>query len=196
MIVLGEAAHPLPVSFDHHYDPIYQLDPLFQPGGVQGASMAIESGAVLAKVFSHLSRFDQIRSFLFAYEDIRKDRVHAQCLQDTMGICFMTMEECETQRLRDDGMRALHKKGRGMLEDSEATEQWESIKATFAYDCEDEADNWYVLSLFSLLLFRLTSRVRDRWVSWGLLRERANMEKLALPEIDFGVLSVEEVCNA
>lgn len=41
----------------------------------------------------------------------------------------MAMEECDTQQARDDGMQQLTK---GMLEASEATEQWEQIKETFA----------------------------------------------------------------
>jgi len=53
-------------------------------------------------------------------------------------------------------MRAKFKAGKNVMEGEDGEEdspQWEEIRTTFGYDCEDEADNW--------------------WVQWGLLRERA-----------------------
>ena len=58
------------------------------------------------------------------------------------------------QRQRDAGMRALGAQGANVLEaGGEASGLWDEIREIFGYDCEDEADDW--------------------WVQWGLLRERA-----------------------
>ena len=56
---------------------------------------------------------------------------------------------------RDEGLKSTHAHGRNNFSDSDdaASKQWEEVKKVYAYDCEDEADEW--------------------WVRWGLLRERA-----------------------
>ncbi|KAF8872574.1 hypothetical protein BD779DRAFT_331964 [Infundibulicybe gibba] len=138
MVVIGEAAHPLP------------------PGSIQESAMIVEDGAVLAKLFSHLRSEDQIASFLWAFEDLRKprcDMVHKKELGD---IYFMTMGPGEVQEYRDSSMRAKRDAGLSPLSASdelEETPEWSQMKEVFGYDAEDEADNW--------------------WIQWGLLRERA-----------------------
>lgn len=104
--------------------------------------MAVEDGAVLAKIFSHLLREDQIPSFLYAFQEIRQERVAMMTQNELFNIMFMSMPKCEQQAMRDEGMRMLAKQGINVLEAGESTEHWEVIKVTFAYDCEDEADNW------------------------------------------------------
>jgi salicylate hydroxylase len=106
--------------------------------------MAVEDGAVLAKIFSHLLREDQIATFLFAFQDLRQERVAMMLKTENFNIMFMTLPSCEMQEMRDNGFKMLHAAGKNVMEASEATEQWEEIKITFAYDCEDEADDWCV----------------------------------------------------
>lgn len=139
LVLVGQAAHPFP------------------PGSIQGTAMAVEDAAVLAKLFAHLSSRDQVESFLWAYQDLRHKRCTTARHSELNMIFWMTMEDGPEQRERDSAMQAKFKAGKNVMEGEDGEEdspQWEEIRTTFGYDCEDEADNW--------------------WVQWGLLRERAN----------------------
>ena len=65
-------------------------------------------------------------------------------------------------------MRAMGEAGANVLEggDGEARGAWEEIRTIFGYDCEDEADDW--------------------WVQWGLLRERALSRQTDDADVDYG----------
>lgn len=117
--------------------------------------MAVEDGAVLAKLFSHLTSDRQIPSFLYAFQELRQARTRTVRASEFGNAFFMAMPACDASRQRDDGMRALGARGVNVLEggDGEASGLWDEIRTMFGYDCEDEADDW--------------------WVQWGLLRERA-----------------------
>jgi hypothetical protein len=41
-------------------------------------------------------------------------------------------------------MKMLHKAGINVMDAGEVEERWEEIITQFAYDCEDEADDWCV----------------------------------------------------
>ncbi|TFK61683.1 FAD/NAD(P)-binding domain-containing protein [Pluteus cervinus] len=138
LVLIGEAAHPLPA------------------GAIHMGAMGVEDGAVLAKLFSHLRTDDQIGSFLWAFQDLRQPRCAAVSKKETGDIHFMTFPPGEMQQYRDNAMRAKRDAGIDALastNEHEESPEWEEIKEMFAYDAEDEADNW--------------------WVEWGLLRERA-----------------------
>ncbi|KAH0585628.1 hypothetical protein H2248_008849 [Termitomyces sp. 'cryptogamus'] len=138
MLLIGEAAHPYP------------------PGAIQTCAMAIEDGAVLAKLFSHLRSPDQITSFLYAFESLRLNRCTTVCTKEFGDIYFMTMPLGPQQEGRDNHFRSKRDRGLNVLDAESAEEecpQWTEIKEVFGYDAEDEADNW--------------------WQEWGLLRERA-----------------------
>ncbi|KAG6915296.1 hypothetical protein DXG01_012274 [Tephrocybe rancida] len=129
MVVLGEAAHPLP------------------PGSVQATAMTIEDAAVLARLFSHLRAADQIPSFLCAFQDLRQRRCSSVTSKEAGILEYMTMPSGDAQRQRDDTMRLKRDAGLGILEASEEAEEsaeWVEIKEVFGYDAEDEADNWWV----------------------------------------------------
>ena len=116
--------------------------------------MAVEDGAVLAKLFSHLSEDRQIESFLFAFQDLRQARARSVRAGEFASAFFMTIDG-EGAAQRDAAMKAKSTSGGNVLEggEGEANSLWEEIRTIFGYDCEDEADDW--------------------WVQWGLLRERA-----------------------
>ncbi|KAH9930064.1 FAD/NAD-P-binding domain-containing protein [Fomitopsis serialis] len=137
LVVIGEAAHTFPAI------------------AVQGPAMAVEDAAVLGKLFSHLSSRDQIPSFLWAFQDIRQRRCTAIQQVEHGNVYYMTMADSPEQRARDEALKAKHRAGKNVMapEDGEESAQWGEVRETFGYDCEDEADNW--------------------WVQWGLLRERA-----------------------
>jgi salicylate hydroxylase len=104
--------------------------------------MAVEDAAVLAKIFSHLRREDQISSFLYAFQDVRQERVAMMLRSETYNNIIMTLPQGEQQQLRDEGMRRLAAQGVNVMEIGEISEPWEDVKITFSYDCEDEADDW------------------------------------------------------
>ncbi|KAH9933558.1 FAD/NAD-P-binding domain-containing protein [Epithele typhae] len=137
LILVGEAAHPFP------------------PGTIQATAMAVEDGAVLAKLFAHLSEARQIESFLYAFQELRQERTRSVRASEFGNAFFMAMPECDVSRGRDAMMRQLGEAGLNVLEggDGEASGAWDQVRTIFGYDCEDEADDW--------------------WVHWGLLRERA-----------------------
>ncbi|KAF5379818.1 hypothetical protein D9615_005791 [Tricholomella constricta] len=129
MVVVGEAAHPLP------------------PGSVQATALTVEDAAVLAKLFSHLRTEDQIGSFLWAFQDLRQPRCNAVMAKEAGIMYYMTMPPGEQQQLRDETMRAKRDAGIGILQASDEAEEspeWAEIKEVFGYDAEDEADNWWV----------------------------------------------------
>ncbi|KAG6885635.1 hypothetical protein C0993_012053 [Termitomyces sp. T159_Od127] len=138
LLLIGEAAHPYP------------------PGAIQTCAMAIEDGAVLAKLFSHLRSADQITSFLYAFESLRLNRCTNVCTKEFGDLYFMTLPPGPQQEGRDNHFRGRRDRGLNVLDAESAEEetpQWVEIKEVFGYDAEDEADNW--------------------WQEWGLLRERA-----------------------
>lgn len=122
--------------------------------------MTVEDGAVLAKLFARLRNRDQIESFLYAFQDLRQQRCRDTVKSEISLMQLFILEDCPEREARDNDMRAKFREGKGALEleDGEeprglAGQQWNEIRDIFGYDCEDEADNW--------------------WVQWGLLRERA-----------------------
>ncbi|KAJ3486184.1 hypothetical protein NLI96_g4422 [Meripilus lineatus] len=137
VVVIGEAAHPFP------------------PGSLQGTAMSIEDAAVLGKLFSHLRNTDQIPSLLNAFEDIRQTRCLATLSEELGLFTFLTYKDDTMQDLRDSAFREKYARGSTdtIAGEDEAARQWEEMRRVYAYDCEDEADEW--------------------WVKWGVLRERA-----------------------
>ncbi|EJF57123.1 FAD/NAD(P)-binding domain-containing protein [Dichomitus squalens LYAD-421 SS1] len=137
LVIIGEAAHPFP------------------PSTIQGTAMAIEDGAVLAKLFSHLSEERQIESFLYAFQELRQERADTVRHGEFASVMYMTADG-ELATTRDENMRRKAAAGRNVLDgegDCDAASKWEEYRVIFGYDCEDEADDW--------------------WVQWGMLRERA-----------------------
>ncbi|RXW19363.1 hypothetical protein EST38_g6500 [Candolleomyces aberdarensis] len=138
LIVVGDAAHPIPA------------------GAIQDAAMALEDGAVLAKLFSHLRTEDQIETLLYAFQDLRQPHCQKVSSKELHDINFMCMPPGEMQEGRDNVMRGKRDAGLNVLDasgDQEEQAEWAEIKDVFGYDAEDDADNW--------------------WMEWGLLRERA-----------------------
>ena len=94
--------------------------------------------------------------------------------KEQTDIEFMTYPNGSLEkRGRDDGIRAKTEQGIYALNAApgvEETVEWTEIKVIFAYDSEDDADNW--------------------WVEWGMLRERANGHNL--PCDIFGGMTVEK----
>ncbi|KAI0778764.1 FAD/NAD-P-binding domain-containing protein [Trametes elegans] len=135
--LIGEAAHPFP------------------PGTIQATAMAIEDGAVLAKLFSHLLEPRQIVSFLYAFQELRQARTSQIHAHEFSNVYFVTLTDAALVEKRNNAMRAKAAAGENVLggSDGVASKVWDQVEMLFGYDCEDEADNW--------------------WIRWGVLRERA-----------------------
>lgn len=116
--------------------------------------MAIEDGAVLAKLFSHLQEKRQIANFLYAFQEVRQARVKHVRAQEYSVLSMMILGG-EAAEERNAAMKVKAAAGTNVLagDDTDATKQWEEMSVIFGYDCEDQADDW--------------------WVKWGILRERA-----------------------
>lgn len=135
--------------------------PRHQAGSIQCAAMAVEDGAVLGKLFSHISSERQIAPLLYAFQEVRQPRTRSVRVHDMHDLQNMLLPDGPEQATRDARMQALTRAGKNVLEeldgDEKAGQLWETLCRIFGYDCEDEADNW--------------------WVQWGMLRERAFQEQ-------------------
>ncbi|KAJ7116698.1 hypothetical protein C8R44DRAFT_709019 [Mycena epipterygia] len=153
LLIIGSAAHPIP------------------PGSIQESAMAVEDGAVLARLFTHLGSRDQIKQFLWAFQEIRQPRCAAATESETNIMYYTCMPPGEDQEARNQGLRAKNAAGIQVLTaggDQEETPEWREVKEIFGYDAEDEADDW--------------------WVGWGSLKLKA----AGLPAaVDFGSVQLE-----
>jgi len=122
--------------------------------------MAIEDSAVLAKLFGHLLSPDQVSSFLYAFPELRQARTKSTRVNEMGNIYFMAMPNDAGAIQRDGHFKTRRDKNLSPLEDEsgDASAVWESIKETWCYDAEDEADDW--------------------WVGWGMLRLRSQQTQL------------------
>ena len=121
--------------------------------------MGVEDGAVIGKLYSHLSVPEQTQDFLYAFQDLRQQRCAEAIDGDISMFRYISMDAGPEQEMRDASMLTNDREGRNVLEGDETTgenEQWLQIRTIYGYDCEDEADDW--------------------WVQWGLLRARANSD--------------------
>ncbi|KAG6333033.1 hypothetical protein ID866_6057 [Astraeus odoratus] len=129
LLVLGDAAHPLPA------------------GSVQVTALGVEDAAVFAKLFSHLISEDQIPTFLHAFQDLREDRCARVIHSEQRNLIFRMMPDGPEQEERDRIMRKRHAQGLGVFgggSGGKPAEQWEQLKELFGYNAEDEADDWWV----------------------------------------------------
>ena len=144
---------------------------------IYGPSMSLEDASVLAKLFSHLHNEEQIRSFLYAYQNLHEAHCQRNRNLDVENISLLTAPDTEETTERLAQMRKRYDEGHNVLggDDEDVTvDQWDQNRELFAYDAEDEADNW--------------------WVQWGLLQERSktsyceeNDQPMFLLNISMGV---------
>ncbi|KAH9913460.1 FAD/NAD(P)-binding domain-containing protein [Epithele typhae] len=144
LLCIGEGAHPTPV------------------GSLFSAAMCTCDAACLGRLFSHLTRHDQIDTLLYAVQEIREGPV-ASVFKAASGNIFATslppgiVERDDDERARAE--RGLASLGGGVDSLAPSPEMIEVVEQLFGYDAEDEADNW--------------------WVNWGLMQERAMRRELS-----------------
>jgi len=134
VILLGDACHPM------------------LPYRAQGASMAIEDGAVLGNLLSRVSRISQLKPLLKAYQDLRFSRTTEAQRSSRLNQHIFHLPDGPEQRERDADMRkamALE-----LSADTEALRresignrnQWADRAKSdvlFGYDADAEVDKWW-----------------------------------------------------
>ncbi len=110
--------------------------------------MCAEDGAMLGRLFSHLSSSDQIPVFLEAFQDLRHSRCSSVMDREKALLSYFTLPPGEAQIMRDESMRAKRDAGLSVLSAADAlnieeNEWWLEIKHMLSYDAEDDADNWW-----------------------------------------------------
>ncbi|TFK90822.1 FAD/NAD(P)-binding domain-containing protein [Polyporus arcularius HHB13444] len=148
IVLIGDSAHP-------NY-----------PGGTHTAAMAVEDGAVLGSLFSHLSSKEQIPAFLNAYQELRQRRcemVNRAVFDNARMMCLPPGPEADA---RDQDMAAQATD----WDDGMLKVQFEEISAIFLYDAGDDAEEW--------------------WINWGRFHDSGNNSKPSVATFDFGNVSV------
>nr|VWO97589.1 Maackiain detoxification [Ganoderma boninense] len=140
LLVIGEGAHPLIL------------------GTIYGLGMSTGDAATLGRLFSHLTRRDQIDSFLSAVQEIRKGRVEDVMRRAAGNIFAVSIppavaaaHDREMSRQAENGLQALQ--GQRRIQPQTSEQLVAAVENIYAYDPEDEADDW--------------------WVQWGALESRA-----------------------
>ena len=116
--------------------------------------MTTGDAAVLGRLFSHLHSKEQIDSFLSAVQEIRQARIEQALATAAENVLAVAVPPA-VSAARESRERARAEAGLESLSGGSAGAQeqmGEIIEKMFAYDPEDEADNW--------------------WVQWGLVAER------------------------
>ena len=152
VILLGDACHPMLVRRIADLLLGITADVLPKPYRAQGASMAIEDGAVLGNLLSRISHISQLRPLLQAYQDLRLPRTAEVQGSSRLNQHIFHLPDGPEQRERDANMRkamALELSG-----DTEALRresignqnQWaDKAKSAilFGYDADAEVDKWW-----------------------------------------------------
>ena len=102
--------------------------------------MATEDAVVLGALFSHLSTFDQIPSFLSAYQELRQRRCALVIAADVGNARMVAMPDGPGAAARDEDMR----RRKDEWDEGTLKAQFEEIAEIFAYDAGDAAEEWWV----------------------------------------------------
>ena len=115
--------------------------------------MCMEDAAVLGKLFSHLKSEDQIANILWGFQDVRQERCRMALQRELQRAELFTLQKGPEQEMRDDNLRQMGNNFESAGEAFYSLHSREEPRVLFAYDCEDQGEEW--------------------WQSWGILRERA-----------------------
>ncbi|KAJ7314292.1 hypothetical protein DFH08DRAFT_1042040 [Mycena albidolilacea] len=142
VVLIGEAAHPFPIISLHAY------------------AIAIEDGAFIGKIFSHIRDADRITEFLYAFEEKRKPRCSVIDASEKEYINLMALPDGPIRVKHVAGMRANAAAGRNVMDSGDLNDLgqiWDNMRDVFGYNAADDADEW--------------------WVSWGRLHDAPNASK-------------------
>ena len=115
--------------------------------------MAVEDAAVLGDLFSRVRTREQIKPFLYGYQELRADRCWQIQQSESANSQSVMLPDGPAQEERDRSMREAFAHGSGGWDEAMFRHLWEAIRTLFAYDPAEEVQEW--------------------WIRWGQLRERA-----------------------
>ncbi|THG94300.1 hypothetical protein EW026_g7146 [Hermanssonia centrifuga] len=118
-----------------------------EPGGTHGPAMALEDAVVFSTLFSHLKSWNQVGSFVSAYQEIREARTKAVNTVDVSNAELVRMPPGPDRDRRNESMR----RARREWDDDALQWEFEGVAALFAYEAQDAAEEW--------------------WVNWGRFKE-------------------------
>lgn len=98
--------------------------------------MCIEDAVVFGTLFGHLSSWDQVPTFLNAYEEIRQERTAVVHEVDKSNIAFLRMPAGPEQDARNAACRLQ----RNEWDDGSLKTEFEGLQGLFGYDAEDAAE--------------------------------------------------------
>lgn len=185
--IIGEAAHPLPVSYFPVFSPFAQLAVLraiqCKPCGMPSATLVLEEASFLSILFSHLRYRAQIASFLYAFEDFRRPRTHALREVELANISILSLLFGPDRKARDDTWREQKKAfvNREIGKVSGSTRGDVGCVGSGGEhdfgDTSSEAENQEMLRkwqrLFAIWGYDTRDAAEIWWVEWAILGERA-----------------------
>jgi len=140
--LLGDACHPMLVGCIT-YDSLLGItvDIRSKPYKGQGASMAIEDGAVLGNLLSRISHISQLGPLLKAYQDLRLPRTTEMQESSRLSGRIFHLPDGPEQRKRDQNMKkamTLQLSG-----NSEELRRESENDILYRYDADFEVDKWW-----------------------------------------------------
>ncbi|EMD37806.1 hypothetical protein CERSUDRAFT_114460 [Gelatoporia subvermispora B] len=148
LIAIGQACHPL------------------LPGSLYTLTMATGDAMVLGRIFANLHRREQVPNFLSATQELRQRRI-AEVQNVAQNNIFAMALPPGVMENQDHRARARSVASVEALQTSNTTPmKQQAVKDIFAYDPEEDADDW--------------------WVKWGLVQERA-AGTASTPDLDVAV---------
>ena len=154
VILLGDACHPMLVRCIARDSLLgITVDIRSKPYKAQGASMAIEDGAVLGNLLSRISHVSQLGPLLKAYQDLRLPRTAETQASSRRNQRTYHLPDGPEQRKRDETMKkamALQLSGNSeeLRRESTGSQNQPEGKAEndilFGYDADFEVDKWWI----------------------------------------------------
>jgi len=127
VVLLGEAAHPIP------------------PNMTQNTALGIEDAAVFSNLFSRIQNRAEINRFVSAYHEIRYPRALDVVYSEVGNMCLISgMEHPYGEQLREQGVRTPAVVG--IQDDALSPEfmwRWDEMIRMFNHDVNDDVDEWW-----------------------------------------------------
>ncbi|KAG7094943.1 hypothetical protein E1B28_005745 [Marasmius oreades] len=124
VVVIGDAAHTLPINATH------------------SCSGAMEDAVTFGYLFSHLRSRNQVPLFLNGYNHIRGDRTKMSEELEFAGISLVSIPPGPQRDARDSALgMTLHLEG---ADDETLARVWGDYVRAFNYDAVDAVDEWYM----------------------------------------------------
>lgn len=114
------------------------------------ASLAVEDGVVLGRLFARVRSPDQITQLLDAFEELRGYRTTVVNSFELTNKFLMGLPNGEHRDGRDAAFRAAESRrksvesGEEIWTDDELSSQWGEVGRIYAYHAGEAVDDWYV----------------------------------------------------